>query len=349
MPCALNQGPLDAGSRPFFCAGRKLGVGEQALLWTLLQENPQCPSRVLLDKGAQRQRPMVGSLRHRNRWRAHWPLNRLKGRPRQASCRPPGACGAEVVQATPHLSFAGVPLFAHWLDHHEVFGPGVVQLKQAIEASRRAHPDEDFALLHHRDQTLRRRFQALFFAPLVGSETRTGFATHEHPLPTLLGRGYQSSTLGQFLGQRERIEAAEALRPVLVPHQVGEIAYVDGHMSASWSRVPLHKGTITMLGRIMAGSQAVITHDEAGQALFVASHPPDIHLSQVIVDYCQKVALATGLSGCVIDRAVNAVARARACAPQDFGLLCMRDANEHHGLESFDATLEETRKDGTKV
>src|SRR5262249_6884715 len=32
-----------------------------------------------------------------------------------------------------------------------------------------------------------------------------------------------------------------------------------------------------------------------------------------------------------------------------FGLLCMLDDNEHHGLESFDATLEETRKDGTKV
>jgi len=51
---ALNQGTLDEGASPSFCAGRKLGVGEQALLWTLLQENPQCPSRVLLDKVAQR-------------------------------------------------------------------------------------------------------------------------------------------------------------------------------------------------------------------------------------------------------------------------------------------------------
>jgi hypothetical protein len=349
MQCARNQGALDEGASPSFCAGRKLGVGEQALLWTLLQENPQCPSRVLLDKVAQRQIPMVVSIRHLNRWRAQWQLNRLKGRPRQASCRPPGACGAEVVQATPHLSFAGVHLFAHWLDQHEVFSPVVIQLKQAIEAHHRAHPDDDFALLHHRDQTLRRRFQALFFAPLLGIETLTGFDTHEHPLPTLLGRGYQSSTLGQFLGQLERIDAAETLRPVLVPQQVGEIAYVDGHMIAYWSRVPMHKGTITMLGRIMAGSQAVITHDEAGHALFVAYHPPDIHLSQVIVDSCQKVALATGLSVFVIDRAVNAVALARAFDHQDFGLLCMLDDNEHHGLESFEATLEEIRKDGTKV
>jgi hypothetical protein len=189
----------------------------------------------------------------------------------------------------------------------------------------------------------------LFFAPLLGIETLTAFDTHEHPLPTLLGRGYQSSTLGQFLGQLERIDAAEALRPALVPQQVGQVAYVDGHMIAYWSRVPMHKGKVTMLGRIMAGSQAVITHDEAGHALFVASHPPDIHLSQIIVDYCQKVAMATGISVFVIDRAVNAVAMARAFDNQDFGLLCMLDDNEHHGLESFAATLEETREDGTKV
>jgi len=257
--------------------------------------------------------------------------------------------GAEVVQVTPRLLCVGVHRFAHWLDQHDVFGPVVVQLTQAIEAYKGAHPNADFPLLHHREQTLRRRFQTLFFAPLLGIETLTAFDTHEHPLPTLLGRGYHSATLGQFLGQLERIDAAEALRPTLVPHQVGQIAYVDGHMIAYWSRVPMHKGQITMLGRIMAGSQAVITHDEAGHALFVAYHPPDIHLSKVIVDYCQKVAMATGTSVFVIDRAVNAAAMARAFDHQDFGLLCMLDDNEHHGLESFEATLEETLKDGTKV
>jgi hypothetical protein len=40
-------------------------------------------------------------------------------------------------------------------------------------------------------------------------------------------------------------------------------------MMASWSRVRMHQGKITMLGRIMAGSQAVIAHHAAGQALFV--------------------------------------------------------------------------------
>lgn len=349
MQLAPSQRHLDACVRPSFCAGRKLGDVEQALLWTLLQEDPACPSRVLLDKVARRQIPLAVSIRHLNRWRATWQLNRGKGRPRHAPGRLPVTSGTAVVQVTPHLAFVGVHLLAHWLDQQEGFAPVVACLQQAIEAHKPTHPDDDFALLHHRDPTLLRRFQALFFAPLLGIETLTSFDTHEHPLQTLLGRGYHSATLTQFLGQLERIDAAGALIPALVPQQVGQIAYVESHMIASWSRVPMHKGKSTMLGRIMAGSQAVITHDDTGQGLFVEYHPPDQHLSQFIVDSCQKVLLATGVAVFVIDRAVNAVALARAFANQDLGLLCMLDDNEHHGLESFAATLEEPRKDGTKV
>ena len=137
--------------------------------------------------------------------------------------------------------------------------------------------------------------------------------------------------------------------PTLLPQQVGQIIYVDGHMIAYWSRRSMHKGKITMLGRIMAGSQAVIAHDEAGQAVFVAYHPPDIHLSRVIIAYCQQVALATGRALFVIDRAVNSMALACAFDAQGLGLLCMLDDNEHAGLESFEATLVDTLEDGTKV
>ena len=111
----------------------------------------------------------------------------------------------------------------------------------------------------------------------------------------------------------------------------------------------MHKGKITMLGRIMAGSQAVIAHDDAGQAVFVAYYPPDIHMSQVIVAYCQQVAETAGSVVFVIDRAVNAVALAQAFHDQDLGLLCMLDDNEHAGLESFATTLVDTLEDGTRV
>ena len=96
-----------------------------------------------------------------------------------------------------------------------------------------------------------RRFASLFFAPLLDIDRLTAFDTHEHPLKTLLGRSYQSSTLRQFLGQLERVDAAEALIPVLLADQGGQIIYVDGHMIAYWSRRSMHKGKIAMLGRIM--------------------------------------------------------------------------------------------------
>jgi len=242
-----------------------------------------------------------------------------------------------------------VHVFAHWLDQQHAFDPVVAQLTQAVEAYKQTHPGNDFALLHHREQTLLHRFQALFFAPLLGIDRLTEFDTREPPLGTLLGRGYQSGTLHQFLGQLERVGAAEALMPALLPEQVGQIIYVDGHMIAYWSRQSMHKGKITMLGRIMAGSQAVIAHDEAGQAVFVVYYPPDMHLSTVIVAYCQKVVEATGSALFVIDRAVNAVALARAFNDQGLGLLCMLDDNEHDGLESFEATLVDTLEDGTRV
>jgi hypothetical protein len=137
--------------------------------------------------------------------------------------------------------------------------------------------------------------------------------------------------------------------PALVPPQPGQVTYVDGPMIAFWTRVAMHKGKITMLGRIMAGSHAIIAHNDVGQALFVASHPPDRHLSQVIVADGQQGVEATGIMLLVIDRAVNSLALACAFAQQGWGLLCMLDDNEHAGLASFATTLVDTHTDGTRV
>jgi hypothetical protein len=182
---------------------------------------------------------------------------------------------------------------------------------------------------------------------LLGIERLSSFDTQEPPLETLIGGSDQYTTLSQCLGQLERVEAGASLLPILLPAQGGKLVYVDGHMMAYWSRQPMHKGKITMRGRIMAGSQAVISHDETGQAVFVADYPPDLPLSQAIVAYCEQVAAATGSDVFVIDRAVNAQALAQAFAQSGVGLLCMLDDNEPHGLESFEATAVETLDDGT--
>jgi hypothetical protein len=347
MHLAPSKCTLTEDAHPPFGVGRKLSDIDKALLWQLLHEDPECPTRVLLDKVADMQRAIAVSVRHLNRLRATWQCNRPKGRPRHAACST--AAGGALVHITSHLSYVGVHLFAHWLAQQEAFEPVVARLQQAIEAHKRAHPEDDFALLHHRAQTLRRRFGALFFAPLLGIEHLPAFDTHEHPLQTLLGQGYHSTTLSQFLGQLERIDAATALQPVLVPDKASQITYVDGHMIAYWSRTSMHKGKITMLGRIMAGSQAVIAHNEVGHAVFVQYYPPDMHVSHIIVSYCQQVAMATGTPLFVIDRAVNSVAMAWAFDAQGLGLLSMLDDNEHQGLESFAATAVGTLDDGTKV
>jgi hypothetical protein len=89
---------------------------------------------VVLDKVAQRQVAIAVSVRHLNRLRVKWKLHRSKGRPgRRAFLSPVYTVGA-VVQVTPHLSYIGVHLFAHWLDQQESFTPVVARLTQAIEA-----------------------------------------------------------------------------------------------------------------------------------------------------------------------------------------------------------------------
>lgn len=349
MPLALSPSNPDVGSRPSCCAGRKLGDLEQALWWSLLQEDPQCPSRLVLDEAARRQRPIAVSLRQRNRWRGPWQLNRRQGRPRQTPSPGSAVSGAAVVRIRPRLSFVGVHLFAHWLDHQGAFDLVVAQLTQAIETHKHTHPDDDFALFHHREQTLRHRCQALFFAPLFGIAHRTECDTRAPPLATLLGRSSQSSTLTPCLGQLERVRADAARVPTLVPAQAGQSTSMAGHMIASGSRVAMHKGKSTMRGRLMAGSQAVMGHNEAGYAVLVADHPPDIQRSRIIVASGHKVGEATGSTVFVIDRAVHALAVAVAFPTQEWGLLCLLADNAHHGLESFEATPEGSLDDGSQV
>jgi hypothetical protein len=67
MPLAQSKRTRVEDSCPLYDTGRKIGTAEMALVWTLLHEEPACPSRVLLDKSAQRQAPIAVSVRHLNR------------------------------------------------------------------------------------------------------------------------------------------------------------------------------------------------------------------------------------------------------------------------------------------
>lgn len=339
--------PFD--SCPAFSDGKKITSIQQAHLWSLLTEEPFCPTRRVLEKIAESETPLVISVRHVNRLRRQWKLSRGKGRPRGTDTGRSSDSQGALIHLRSHVSFIGIHLFAAWMDEQAVFGEVLKLLQQRIQCYIFDHPEVDFGLLHHKAETLLRRFQALFYAPLFGIGKLTGYDVIEHPLETLIGKGYHSSTLNQFLGQLERIDAGAALLPALVPADAGDICYVDGHMIAFWSKASMHKGKITMLGRIMAGSQAVITHTKAGQAVFIEYYAPDIRMPRMIVNYCQQVVRATGIEVFVIDREVNSVELARSFENSGLGLLSMLDKNEYEGLNSWEVMRIGTLADGSLV
>ena len=335
---------------PSFSSCRKLSKDLQAFLWEFLQDDPKCPTSLLLIKLEQIHGKISVSIRHVNRLRAAWGLSREQGRPRQEETSESGG-QKSLVRVIPDLKFVGVHILDDFMTQNNVFDNVIMRLQQGIASYQEEHPNAVFPLLDHRDETLLLRFKALFYAPLFGIEKLTEFDYNEHALETVIGRGYQSSTLNQFLGQMERIDAADYLMPALVPDsETGEISYIDGHMIPYWSKsMPMHKGKITMLGRIMPGSNAVVAHNEDGHALYVEYYPPDMHMSHMIIEYCEKVVAMTGITVFVIDREINSVPMARAFESKDWGLLSMLDRNEYKDLSDWTTKFEGRLDDGSKV
>jgi len=79
----LPQSDPDAPPAPNLCAGRKVTETHKALLWKLLNDDPTCPSRLVLHALAETPEQIAVTLRHLNRLRKVWGLNRGKGRPRR--------------------------------------------------------------------------------------------------------------------------------------------------------------------------------------------------------------------------------------------------------------------------
>ena len=63
---------------------------------------------------------------------------------------------------TPSLSFVGVHVFAAWMQQQGRVSEVITLLQQAIHAYGQQHPEEDFPLLHHKEETLSLRCQAIF-------------------------------------------------------------------------------------------------------------------------------------------------------------------------------------------
>ena len=332
-----------------FSAGRKITVIQKMQMYKILKDDPNFPTRVILEEVTEIEGPIKLTVRQVNRLRLQWGFNRKKGRPRKAQPYRGTNQSKDIVVLRPNISFAGLHLFDDWMEQQGCFSELIQLLKETIERYVIAHPSDSFPLLNHKTDTLRNRFKALLYAPLLGIGKLTEFDIKDHALKTVIGRGYQSSTLNQFLGQLERIDVADALMPALIPEQQGTMCYIDGHMIAFWTQVSMHKGKITMLGRIMAGSNAVVSHNEHGDAFFVEYFPPDIRLPNVIMDYCEKVFTLTEISLFVIDREVNSLSIASVFESRGWGLISMLDKNQYKDLSDWDAKCIGELDDGSKI
>lgn len=223
-------------------------------------------------------------------------------------------------------------------------------LKKSIKDYSENNNNNDwFPLLSHRDEILISRFQALFFAPLMHIGKLTEFDSKQNCLKNVIGKSYQGSTLTQFLCGLERVDAGNHMLELLIPPDTGTFCYIDGHMIAFWSKESMHKGKITMLGRIMSGSNALVAHDDKGRAIYIEYHPPDIHMTSVILDYCKHIRDSAGIELFIIDREVNSLDVALEFDRNGLGLMSMLGKKQYKSLSDWEYRYIGVQKDGSRI
>ena len=196
-----------------FSDGTKITGYLKMRMFEILTDNPACRTRLLLEQIAEIEGPVPLTVRHVNRLRLEWGFGGKRGRPAKREPVAEGACrNKDLVEIRPRVSHAGLHLFDVWLETTDALCDTIRVLQETIRIYKEDNPDDSFPLLNHGSETLERRFKALLFASLFGIGKLTEYDIKEHALETIIGRGYQSSTLNQFLGQLERVGSGRSAR-----------------------------------------------------------------------------------------------------------------------------------------
>ena len=325
----------------------KLSIQQQVAIYQKLREAPQITSKELLLCI-----PDVKITENQlNRIRKEWKLSRRRGRPKKEEASKATKQAGSKSNVLTHLPKAGLTLFDLWLKETDRYQEVLQTIYALIDEYKKEYPEENFRLLKTSQGTVARKWKALNLLALAEIKKLSELDYKQHDLDRLLvdGHSYSYSALRQFLGDLERINAGVGLKTLLAKCVKGDWAYIDGHMIPFWSRVKMNKGYITMLGRIMSGSKLVVAHDLQGQAIGLEYYPPDAHLINIIEDFCKQITALTGVTNFVIDREINSVEIARLFDRNQWGLICMLDANEYKGLESFSKTFSKELSDGTRL
>lgn len=317
----------------------KLSISKQMMLYKYAKADQKETSKQLA-----RLCQLEISISQTNRIRKEYGVSRKVGRPKKEKT---GDIESDNdAQIIGYKSQAGVGLLSIWIEEQHRHDPLLLKLYKIIENYKCRYPKERFRLLKSKEETIVKKWKALMILPLLGIGKLSELDYKPHKMVEVIGYSYGSSTLTQFLGELERV-GAQALKGELAYSVVGEYCYIDSHMMAFWSRVKMHKGLITMNGRIMPGSKAVIGHDVSGNAISLDYYPPDTHLNNIIEEYCASIEAVVGIKRFIIDREVNSVNIANLFVSRGWELICLLNANEYKGLDSFNKRFAGTLEDGT--
>lgn len=323
--------------------GCKISSEEKAVLYEKLTENPQKISKEVLASISKAEIKI--SISQVNRLRKKWRLAAPKGRPRKSEKKEEESRAI----ASSMQPSAGTKLFLQWAEENHKYDDSIKAIETGIENYKAAEPKEDFRLLHSKGETIEKKWKALSILSLLEIEQLSELDYHEHKLEQVLGEKYSYSTLTQFLGELERIDAGVLLNNALSGQAKGIYCYVDTHKIPYWSRKKMNKGKITSNGRIMAGSCAVIAQDQYGKTIAVEYHPADTHLKQVIKKYCAELGERTGMIIFIIDREVNSVEMANLFVDEGWELICLLSANDYKGFDDFKKHFCKELEDGTSL
>ena len=331
----------DLSNQIIFRKRYRITIEEQTIIYEKSRENPEISSPALL--------LLIGkieiSISQLNRLRQEFGTNRKRGRPRKQEQISHPIAKTKTTQISANI---GLCLFFLWLEKNDHYVPVLEAIGNKINEYKGKMPGEQFRLLNAGEKTIEKKWKALSLLPLLGIKKISEIDYCQHYLPSVLGEKYSSSTLTQFLGELERIDVGESFKLLLSSNADGEYCYIDGHLIAYWtSTKKMHKGLITMLGRIMPGSNAVLAHNEEGQAIGFDYYPPDIHLTHIVEEYCSNIVEVTEITNFVIDREVNSVDIARLFVEKEWDLICLLGSNEYKGLESFNKKFCKQLDDGT--
>jgi hypothetical protein len=217
------------------------------------------------------------------------------------------------------------------------FGEQVVAaIKEACSYWRQKEgEEEEFALLRHLESTILSRFMTLLMLPVLGIGRLSELSRKQIDASgvNINGINYAYSTLSQFLGQMERVNAGEYLQQALCPcnWRLAEggimLIYVDGHVKGYHTKRCMNVGKVTNKNKVMPGTKQVVVQDEDGHIMTLREYPVDLHLVHVVLKMCLEFKKDGQKPVAFIDREVNSLELGKDYAEEHIGLITILKKN----------------------